>query len=196
MAVCEHWNYEDRKDFFGGYAFLSQGPLPIDYAKTLATGRGLWGMELRREMTRYNHMAGLKIVGEVESRAVNRVELADEKDALGLPVARVVFSYSENDKKLKQHALDYMQVMLEAAGAHDVYRTGGSAHLMGGCPMGDDPRTSVTDPLGRTWEIPNLWICDGSLMPTGGGVNPSLTIMANAARIADGIALLARRGEL
>jgi choline dehydrogenase-like flavoprotein len=42
----------------------------------------------------------------------------------------------------------------------------------------------------------NLWICDGSLMPTGGGVNPSLTIMANAARIADRMCALRSRGEL
>jgi choline dehydrogenase-like flavoprotein len=54
----------------------------------------------------------------------------------------------------------------------------------------------VTDAAGRTWDVPNLWICDGSLFPTGGGVNPSLTIMALACRIGDRIGEMARRGEL
>jgi choline dehydrogenase-like flavoprotein len=62
--------------------------------------------------------------------------------------------------------------------------------------MGDDPETSVTNADGRTWEIPNLWICDGSLFATSGGVNPSLTIQALACRIGDRIANLASRGEL
>jgi choline dehydrogenase-like flavoprotein len=195
-AVCEHWNYEDAKDFHGGYAFLSQGPMPADYAKTLATSRGLWGMELRREMTKYNHMAGLKIVGEVLPRDENRVELADEQDELGLPRARVVFSFCDNDKKLRKHALGFMHTLLEAAGGKDIFEDEDTAHLMGGCRMGVRREASVTNPDGRTWDIDNLWICDGSLMPTGGGVNPSLTIMANAARIADRIRALAARGEL
>jgi choline dehydrogenase-like flavoprotein len=195
-AVCEHWNYDDNKDFHGGYAFMSQGPLPVDYAQSFATTRGLWGLPLREEIAKYNHMAGLKMVGEVGPRDENRVELADETDQYGLRIPRVVFSNSENDKRLSQHALEFMHRMLEAAGGKDIYETQGTAHLMGGCRMGDDRNTSVTDPNGRTWDIPNLWICDGSLMPTGGGVNPSLTIMANAARIGDRISEMGRRGEL
>lgn len=66
LAITEHWNYTDTgKDFPGGYACMSQGPLPIDWAHTLTGGRGLWGMELRNEMAKYIHQAGLKIVGEV-----------------------------------------------------------------------------------------------------------------------------------
>jgi choline dehydrogenase-like flavoprotein len=196
MAVCEHWNYNDDKDFHGGYAFMSQGPLPVDHAQSLATGRNLWGLRLRQEMTKYNHMAGLKMVGEVMPQDENRVELAEQTDQYGLRIPRVVFSYCDNDKRLAGHAQNFMQQMMEAAGAQDIYRTSGTAHLMGGCRMGTEPKSSVTDPDGRTWDIANLWICDGSLMPTGGGVNPSLTIMANAARIADRICEMGRRGEL
>lgn len=194
MAVCEHWNYDDSKDFHGGYAFMSQGPLPIDHAQAIAGAAGLWGMDLRERMLDYNHMAGLKIVGEVEPRDENRVELADDVDQYGLRIPRVVFSYSNNDKALIDHAFGFMRQVLDAAGGQDLYNSGGTAHLMGGCRMGDDPASSVTDPNGRTWDIPNLWIGDASLMPTGGGVNPSLTIMANAARIADRIRELARPG--
>jgi hypothetical protein len=45
-------------------------------------------------------------------------------------------------------------------------------------------------------DIPNLWLCDGSVFPTVGGVNPLLTIQAIACRTADRIKTLARRGEL
>ncbi len=48
----------------------------------------------------------------------------------------------------------------------------------------------------RCWDIPNLWVCDGSVFPTVGGVNPSLTIQAIACRTADRIKALAARGEL
>jgi choline dehydrogenase-like flavoprotein len=59
--------------------------------------------------------------------------------------------------------------------------------------MGSDPDTSVVDADGRSWDIRNLWICDGSLFPTAGGVNPSLTIQALACRMGDRIRTLARR---
>ena len=62
--------------------------------------------------------------------------------------------------------------------------------------MGFDPETSVVDADCRSWDIANLWICDGSVFPTVGGVNPSLTIQAIACRTADRIKALAARGEL
>jgi len=197
MAVCEHWNYEDKgKDFHGGYAFMSQGPLPIDHAKSLVADTGMFGMELRQRMALYNHMAGLKIVGESDAREENRVELSDETDELGIPIPHVTYSYSDNDKRLYNHSLRFMRQMLEAAGASDMTETSSTAHLMGGCRMGTNPSDSVTNADGRTWDIPNLWICDGSLFPTSGGVNPSLTIYALACRIGDRIAAMGKRGEL
>lgn len=197
MAITEHWNYDDAgKDFYGGYAFMSQGPLPADWAHSLGNKRGLWGMELRQEMTKYNHQAGLKIVGEVLPQESNNVDLADEVDEFGLRMPKTTFSYSDNDKRLYQHSIAFMKETLSAAGGKDIWSEPGTAHLMGTCRMGDDPQRSVVNPDGRTWDIPNLWICDGSLFPTSGGVNPSLTIQAMACRIADRITALASRGEL
>ena len=197
LAVTEHWNYTDSgKDFPGGYSFMSQGPLAVEYARSLSSGRSLWGIELRDEMTKYNHQAGLKIVGEVLPQEQNRVELAEETDELGLRIPRVVFSYAEDDKKLYRHAIRFMSDVLEAAGGSDLWPADDTAHLYGGCRMGANPRDSVTNPDGRSWDIANLWICDGSLFPTTGAVNPSLTIQANACRIADRIRELAARGEL
>lgn len=190
MATCEHWNYADddpSKDFDGGYSFMSQGPLPGDFAGTLVSSSGLFGDDLLSKMGRYNRMAGLKMVGESMPSPDNRVTLADETDALGLPRAKVTHSFCDNDKRLQEHARGFMSRMMRAAGGHNLFETQSTAHLMGGCPMGDDPETSVTNDMGRSWDVDNLWICDGSLMPTGGGVNPAMTILANAARIADRI---------
>ena len=87
--------------------------------------------------------------------------------------------------------------MLAAAGGHDIWTNyKDTSHLLGTCRMGDDPRTSVVDADGRSWDIPNLWICDGSLFPTCGGVNPSLTIQALACRAADRMSQLAAAGAL
>ncbi|MCA9859325.1 MAG: hypothetical protein KC438_06355, partial [Thermomicrobiales bacterium] len=61
-------------------------------------------------------------------------------------------------------------------------------HLYGTCRMGVDPATSVTNAFGRTWEVPNLFVMDGSLMPTGGAINPTATIGALALRCADYLA--------
>jgi choline dehydrogenase-like flavoprotein len=197
LAITEHWNYTDTsKDFPGGYAYMSQGPLPIDWAHTLTGGRGLWGMELRNEMAKYIHQAGLKIVGEVLPQEKNRVELTDETDEYGLRIPRVVFSYAEEDRRLYEHALRFMTQALEAAGGKGIWTEDDTCHLLGTCRMGSSPKDSVTDADGRCWDIRNLWICDGSLFPTSGGVNPSLTIQALACRIGDRIRELARRGEL
>lgn len=198
MAVTEVWNYTDTgKDFHGGYAFMSQGPLPMAWAQTLATSRGLWGEALRDEMRKYNHMAGFVPVGETEPRAQNRVSLCEATDQFGLKIPKVSFSYSENDKRLQRHAVRFMSDMLSAAGGYDIWTNyKDTSHLLGTCRMGDDPNSSVVDADGRSWDIPNLWICDGSLFPTCGGVNPSLTIQALACRSANRIASLAARGEL
>ncbi|HTV88910.1 MAG TPA: GMC family oxidoreductase [Stellaceae bacterium] len=198
LAITEHWNYADHgKDFPGGYVFMSQGPLAVEWAQKMGPTRGLWGMELRNEMAKYNHQAGLKIVGEVLPQERNRVELADETDDYGLRIPRVIFSFGEDDKRLIQHAIRSMsEVLIAAGGSRSWVDEEDTAHLAGTCRMGTHPRDSVTDPDGRTWDVRNLWVCDGSLFPTTGAVNPSLTIQANACRIADRIKAMASRGEL
>ena len=132
----------------------------------------------------------------VEARPENKVDLADEVDAYGLRIPRVTFAYSDNDRRLQGHALRFMGEMLKAAGGRDLWTSVDTSHLMGTCRMGTDRQTSVVDADGRSWDIPNLWICDGSLFVTSGAVNPSLTIQALALRAADRIEALAARGEL
>ena len=196
LAITEHWNYKDAgKDFFGGYSYMSQGPLPVVWASA-QTGRGLWGDALGDAMLDYNHQAGLKIVGEMMPQERNRVTLADEKDRYGLPIARVTYSWCDNDKRLIAHSLDFMERALGAAGGKAIWRqTDDTCHLNGTARMGSHASTSVVNADCRSWDVPNLWICDGSVFPTVGGVNPSLTIQAIACRTADRIEALAKRGE-
>jgi choline dehydrogenase-like flavoprotein len=198
LAITEHWNYEDAgKDFDGGYSYMSQGPLPQLWANTQMSAHGLWGDKLISEMEKYNHQVGLKIVGEMLPQERNRVTLTDEKDQYGLPVPRVTYAWSDNDKRLINHAIKFMTESLRAVDAREVWaQDDDTCHLNGTARMGDDPRSSVVNADCRSWDIRNLWICDGSVFPTVGGVNPSLTIQAIACRTGDRIKAMARRGEL
>ena len=197
LSLTEHWNYDDRKDFFGGYCYMSQGPLPQLWSNTQMSAHGLWGDALIAEMAKYNHQVGLKMVGEMLPQERNQVSLDDAKDQYGLPVARVTYSWCDNDKAMIDHALKYMGQGLQAIGATEIWeQKDDTCHMNGGARMGDDPRTSVVNADCRTWDIPNLWVCDGSVFPTVGGVNPSLTIQAIACRTGDRIKALAAQGEL
>ncbi len=72
----------------------------------------------------------------------------------------------------------------------------GNAHFHGTCRMGDDPERSVVDRWCRSHQVPNLWVVDGSVFPTAGGYNPTLTILANAYRVAAHFVASGKRGEL
>lgn len=74
--------------------------------------------------------------------------------------------------------------IMEAAGAGRILTSQGTHHVLGTCRMGTDPATSVVDPDCRSHDVDNLWVCDGSVLPTVGAVNPSLTIQALATRTA------------
>jgi choline dehydrogenase-like flavoprotein len=198
LAITEHWNYEDKgKDFFGGYCWMGQGPLPIEWASVQTGAKGLWGSALRDEMMDYNHQVGVKMVGESMADERNRVTLSDELDQYGLKIPRITYSWYDNDKKLINHALSQMQMSMEAIGATDIFQqTEDANHLAGTARMGFDRETSVVNSDCRSWDIPNLWVCDGSVFPTTGGVNPSLTIQAIALRTAERIKAMSLRGEL
>jgi choline dehydrogenase-like flavoprotein len=74
---------------------------------------------------------------------------------------------------------------MRAAGAQEVVQEARYAHLVGASRMGRDPSKSVVDGFGRSHDIANLFVCDGSILPTQGSANPGLTIQALAARTAD-----------
>jgi choline dehydrogenase-like flavoprotein len=198
LALTEHFNRTiPDADFICGYTIETVGPHAADFAARVTTARGFWGDELRRVMLDYNYYSGIGIVGEVLPQRSNEVRLhPTERDQYGLPVPHVVFGYHDNDRRLIAHAIGQMERIMDAAGGTDIWSADRTAHLLGTCRMGSDPRDSVVDADCRSHDVPNLFICDGSVFPTGAGVNPSLTIEAIAARTADRIAHMIRRREL
>jgi choline dehydrogenase-like flavoprotein len=151
----------------------------------MMVAKGAWGWGMRRVMMDYNHWAALGVLGEILPWPDNRVELAEEKDQFGIPVAKVTFNLHDNDKKLIEFGKKTVMDVMSAAGAEEVVQESRYAHLVGAARMGSDPGSSVVDKYGRTHDVVNLFVCDGSVMPTQGSANPGLTIQSLAARTAD-----------
>jgi choline dehydrogenase-like flavoprotein len=124
------------------------------------------------------------------------VTLADEADRNGLPVAHFSYSQCDNDRALEREAQKVQEDILKAAGATETIAIKRYAHLVGGCRMASDEQSGVVDADLRTFAVPNLYITDGSVLPTQGSANPALTIMALAARCADHLTSAARAGHL
>lgn len=190
MALTQHFYETDkRRGFARGYTLVAHGARPVGMATQIATqradGKLLWGKQLREAMLDYNFYARVTLVGEVLPNPDNRVTLTDGKDEYGMPLAKVTFSYGENDKRLIAHAIEQMNRIIEVMGGTTAHVTADTAHLMGGCRMGRDPATSVVDAYGRSHDIPNLYIAGASVFVTSGGGNPTHTVMALAARTAD-----------
>ncbi|MGI8991878.1 MAG: GMC family oxidoreductase [Bryobacteraceae bacterium] len=188
----EFYETDPRRDFARGFGIQSVSPLPISFAKEMMVAKGAWGWGMRRVMMDYNHWAAIALIGELLPHEDNRVELAEEKDQWGIPVAKVTFNLHDNDNKMIAFGKGKLIEVMEAAGGRDLAQESRFAHLVGAARMGNDPATSVVDGFGRTHDIANLFICDGSIMPTQGSANPGLTVQALAARTAD---YLISRGE-
>ena len=134
-------------------------------------------------MRDYNHWSVIGVLNELLAQPDNRVTLADEKDAYGLPVARFDYSLCDNDRANIEFSTKVITDILNASGAQDVLTIHRYAHLIGGARMGTSPANSVVDADQRTWAVPNLYLSDGSVCPTQGSANPALTIMALASRL-------------
>jgi choline dehydrogenase-like flavoprotein len=181
----QFYETDPARGFARGFSIQTVGPLPIGWAEhVLADGH--WGQALREYMRDYNHWYTLGALSELLPLAENRVAVApDVTDQNGIPVARMDYRQCDNDRKNIAMAKRTLHEILEAADAQDILVIDRYAHLVGGCRMGVDPERSVVDADHRVWGIPNLFIADGSVMPTQGSANPALTIMALASRLAD-----------
>ena len=137
--------------------------------------------------------------GEMLPSSGSRIDLDPEKkDRFGLPKARVHIQYGENERKLFQAMRRETRRILEASGVDIISDSLDPAtnHELGGCRMGNDPRRSVVNAFCQSHDIPNLFVVDGSVFPSASEKNPTLTIMALAARTADYMAERFRRAEL
>jgi choline dehydrogenase-like flavoprotein len=181
----EHF-YETRQGmaYKRGFSIQNVAPQPITWAEHVSA-QGHFGADLRRTMSDYPHWACLGALCEFLPLAGNRVTLSDETDCHGVPVAEFAYSMCDNDRALMDAARHVMEDILSAAGAQTCMTIERFAHLVGGVRMGADEQTGVVDQACRSFAVPNLYITDGSVLPTQGSANPALTIMALAARAAD-----------
>jgi choline dehydrogenase-like flavoprotein len=134
---------------------------------------------------------GLLAIAEDQPRLENRVSIdAARSDAFGMPILRVHHRYTERDEAAVRTLAKTARKVLRRAGALAFYnhRIATFSHALGTVRMGRDPRTSPLDGECRFRGIENLLVVDGSALPTSAGVNPSLTIAANALRAAEALA--------
>jgi choline dehydrogenase-like flavoprotein len=178
---------DPSKPYKRGFSIQTVSPLPITWAEHI-TAQGHWGAALRDYMSDYVHWSCLGALCEFLPQPGNRVTLSEETDRYGLPIAHFSYTQCANDTALMKAAQGVMEDILRAAGADEVMTIDRFAHLVGGARMATDEREGVVDANCRTFAVPNLYITDGSVLPTQGSANPALTIMAIAARAADGLA--------
>jgi choline dehydrogenase-like flavoprotein len=197
---CSLWSHEfyrtDRsRGFVRGYSFEAvRGFGPAQTA--------LWGMVHGLVPWGAGHHDGFAqvydrtatLLGITEDLAVetNTVTLDPTlTDTHGIPAPKITYSLSDNSRKMLAHAVESATEALIAAGATrtvamPLLRDAGW-HLMGTARMGTDPGRSVVNERGQAHDVKNLFIIDGSIFVSAGGVNPTSTIQALALYIADNI---------
>jgi choline dehydrogenase-like flavoprotein len=187
VSTEDFYETDSSKPYRRGFSIQCVSPLPIVFAEHVAA-QGHWGRVMREYMRDYIHWATFGSLCEFLPQADNRVTLADECDRHGLPIAKFSYDQCDNDRELLQAAQHVMEEIHRAAGAQEVITIKRYAHLVGGARMGSDATNGVVDANLRSFAVPNLFITDGSVLPTQGSANPALTIMALAARCADHLA--------
>ena len=191
--ICQEFYETDAsRGYLRGYSFemlRGQGPL-----QTAMQGLGSnlpWGdahHEAYAQM--WDKSAGMVIICEDLPEEHNRVTLDPElKDSDGIPAPKIDYTLSENSRKMLEHGTARGREVLEAAGAKSTDTIAplppAGWHLMGTTRMGTDPARSVVDPHGRSHDVKNLFVIDGSVFVTSGGVNPTNTIQAISLYVAD-----------
>lgn len=188
---------DDGYDKGGTANFLLPHRNPIHAAERLSSRSvpALWGAELQRALSRYHRDVReieVEVFAEFLPTAGTRVEIDPQvKDRWGIPSARIHHQHHARDLTQAKHVLDRALSLLKAAGAQraQAESSPSTTHVLqhGTCRFGKDPASSVLDPDCRSHEVDNLYVVDGSFMPSSGAVPTTLTIMANAFRVAESI---------
>jgi choline dehydrogenase-like flavoprotein len=177
----------------GGVLVDLMSVLPLTSALDPSAGVPGWGAAHKQWMRdRRPHAFGVFGMGQEIPSETSGVTLAGVRDRWGRPGARLLKSTHPASVEVEQGMAEHGTRWLRAAGARDIHRQrGGSTataageHSCGTARMSDDPATGATDRHGRLWGSQRVVVCDSSLHPTNGSVNPTLTIVANAMRVAE-----------
>ncbi|MEM7675530.1 MAG: GMC family oxidoreductase [Myxococcota bacterium] len=200
-AVQDFYRVEPAGDLFGKggtFHLLWAHPNPIYAAEQLIVDDDgpVYGNALtRRLVQRFRHQRTLEVecFGEWLPTEGCRVTLDPQTtDRWGLPAARITIARHPSDLAASQLIVAEASRLLEAIGAKriQVETVGGETLVLqyGTCRMGTDPASSVCGADGALHEVDNLYVTCGGSLPSGGAVPSTMSIMANAFRIADGIA--------
>ncbi len=178
---------------------------------------GTWNLLTRLEVIPTWGAAGKRGMRDLASRLIQVIGPIQEtpnpdsrvtvdpavRDKFGVPVARLSGGVYPEDRTAVTFLSDKAVEWLQASGARTVAPLvwgapegpSGGQHQAGTCRMGTDPARSVTNAWGQVWGHDNLHIVDGSLHVTNGGVNPVLTILANAYRVSERLAAVLREED-
>ncbi len=140
---------------------------------------------------RVDYLGGLLVIAEDQPRPENRLQIDPARaDRYGLPRPTLTHRYSRRDRAAGRALVRSAKRVLREAGAlfFYVHRIRTFSHAVGTVRMGAEPERAPVDPEGRYRGIGNLWVVDGSVLPTSAGLNPSLTIAALALRSGAAIA--------
>jgi choline dehydrogenase-like flavoprotein len=187
---------DDRFGFRKGgtLGFMWSHPNPIFAAVGVAKKgeRGVFGQALKDKLREYrdSRILEFEIYGEFLSNPDTYVTTdATVKDRFGLPVAAITIKRHPTDLKMTKFLVERGEEVLATMKPDQLDRVGTAGEttiLQGGtCRFGADPKTSVLDRDCRAHAVKNLYVVDGSFLPTSGGVPVTLTIVANSFRVAD-----------
>ena len=151
---------------------------PISFATTISDDEGpFWGQRLVEALRRFRYWVGVIAMVTDDNNASVVLDAGHE---------RFDVDFQPVELERLDTSLRFSREVLEAAGATQLCWTGNvSTHVQGSCRMGDDPARSVVNRNGESHDVKRLFVGDGSLVPRTLSVNPSLTIMALATRLAD-----------
>ena len=195
-SLCDWYFYDDNGMKKGGivdFLFEHANPMTKAMKQRFDGDELLWGKELQDRI--YHKIAKTKQLNfEVFNDWLptdNCFVSVDKKykDAYGMPVANIRIGAHEHDLEVGRFLAKKAEKVLEKMGAKNITSSISSAPppnlQAGGCRFGDDPKSSVLNRYCQAHEVPNLFVTDGSFMPTGGSVTYTWTIYANSFRVGD-----------
>ncbi|HXE56252.1 MAG TPA: GMC family oxidoreductase, partial [Tepidisphaeraceae bacterium] len=189
----------------GGNRYMPGGenPVPDDLS------RGSYGTKFKEDARRYfGAFLGFYSRGEMIPNDNCYADLdPNVRDKWGIPVLRFHWKWSSHEINQIKHAEKTFAQIIEAMGgtvraprdakpAHSMENPGHIIHEVGGAIIGEDPKKSVCNSLNQTWDVKNLFLCDGAPFASNADKNPTLTIMALSWRACDYLIDQAKKGNL
>jgi choline dehydrogenase-like flavoprotein len=204
------WLYKEQKagklDFARGYHIeIGAGRDMPSFGATagLANFTGGYGKKFKEDMRRYyGSFISLVCRGEMIPNEDSYCEIDPQnKDKYGIPTLRFHWKWSKHEERQAVHSHQAFTQIIENMGGRvtskqDLLPGGFIIHEVGGAIMGSDPKKSVVNQWGQTWDVKNLFLTDGAPFASNADKNPTLTIMALAWRSADYMLAAMKRREL